>query len=413
MAAPSFTSIPLELRERVYANLLTYFPTPGSTPAPSSPICALLTLNRRTHAEISEFLKRQLLVLLKTNDKDFIKHTLDIEWGPTKVPLVSQLCSHDGAVVKSSANAPISMELEFYMYMTSNEADSYAAFLVPASSLNIMVRAQGSPDFHLWTMQSLLSVKMLNAFSHTKEEATRLLLQPYIKQFMGPVFVGIRTEGVDPEVTTQLRDKLVGTYNGQGHLRKLESLTQVPLQKSQGDWARIVEGFRIARNYAEMLWENHRECMNDGSTPPDGILRLWLMHSGLCGNLTQVLLNVAANETANVPVDAKHINELYARAREAAEDAIRHLNMLPSWGRPETTEKDPALLLIRTSKAKISYRAHAACKGMGDIDAAVGYLKEALRHEPETSEKLLRSIEELKQEGASDTERVDDVVEWE
>ena len=413
--APSFTDIPLELRERLYASLLTYTPTPGSNPAPSSPLCTLLTLNRQIHAEIIAFLKSQLLVLLKTNDKDFIKHTLDTDWGPAETPLLSQLCSRDGAVVKNYANAPIAMELDFYMYMSRNATDSHGAFLVPASSLKAMVQAQGSPAFHIWTMQSLLSVKMLNAYSHSMEEATKLLLGPYTDSILGPVFVGTKTEGVDFQTARWLRQKLKGDYDMKGHLKKLESLTQVSLGTEGTNWAQIAEGFRMARNYAEMLWENHRECMADPSTPIDGIFHLWTMHCGLCANLVQALMNVATG--APVPTiptgDANHPDELFVRAREAAQDAIKTLNDLPSWGRPETTEKDRALLLIRKNKAKVSFRAHAACKGMGDINAAVGYLKEALRHEPETSEKLLQRIEALKQEGAVEMERVDGVVEWE
>jgi hypothetical protein len=36
------------------------------------------------------------------------------------------------------------------------------------------------------------------------------------------------------------------------------------------------------------------------------------------------------------------------------------------------------------AKAKLSFRARLACAELGDVDAAVGYLEEARRYEPET-----------------------------
>lgn len=411
---PSFTGIPLELRERIYTDLLTYIPAPSSGSAPSSPICTLLSLNRQIHTEIIKFLQSQLLVLLKTNDKKFIENTLKTTWGSTTTPVVSQLCSSDGNIRKMCSNAPIAMEFEFYMYMSDQEADSYEAFLIPISSLKIMADTQGSPEFYIWSMQSSFSVKVINTFFHTEQEVMKLLLRPYIDGFLRPVFVGINTEGVDPETTESLRDKLKGQYEAGGHLQKLQSLQNGAVGE-RFTWEEAADRLRIARKYAEMLWENHQECLRHPPADFDGIHHLWMMHSTICGNLVQVLMNTATGTPVpNIPTgDDKEPNEVFVRARNAAEDGIRRLNSVPKWGRPETAEDEMVLRAVRKIKAKVSFRAHGACKGMGDVNAALGYLKEAMRHEPETSEILLQKIEELKQEGAKDNDNVEGLVRWE
>jgi hypothetical protein len=411
---PLFTDVPIEIRERVYADLLTYFPTPSSNAAPSSPICALLTLNRQIHAEIITFLQSQLLVLLRTNDEKFIEQTLDTTWGSTTTPVVSQLRSRDGAIKKSCSNAPIAIELEFYMYMSDREPDSYGAFLIPVSSLKSMVDVQGSPSFYIWTMQSSLSIKIIDTFAHTAEEVVKLFLRPYVEGFLLPVFVGIKTEGLDLESTKLLRETLKGDYEAEGLIQKLRSLQNGAMGEGV-TWERAAGCFQMAKKYAEMLWENHEGCLTDPSKEFDGIHHLWMMHSTVCGNLVQVLLNIATGTP--VPVvptgDAKEPNELFVQARNAAENAIRYLNPVPEWGRPETSKQELALRALRKNKAKISFRAHGACKGMGDVNAAVGYLKEAMRHEPETRKLLLERIEELKQEGAQDNEGLEGIVKWE
>ncbi|KAL5392861.1 hypothetical protein DPSP01_000556 [Paraphaeosphaeria sporulosa] len=416
MAHPSLSGLPLEIRERIYESLLTNTPssTAGPSSVPASPLCTLLTLNRQIHAEIIAFLKSQLLVLLKTNDPEFISKTLTTQWGPSTMTFVSQLRSSDFSVQKDAANAPIAMELDFHMFISDKEATSTAAFLVPASSLKMMVDAQGSPSFYIWTMQAELAVNMVDTFSHTQDEAEeKLLRNPYTTGFLRPSFVGVSTTGVAPRTATLLRKKLKGKYEASGHLSKLQSLLNCAADRAENGWEAAARKFGMARRYAEMVWENHEECMAAG-TPFDGILQLWLMHSSVCAGTVQVLLNIATGAPmGTVPTGNKQEdNAVFVEARKAAEEAIRFLTARPEWGRPRTAELPRALLLVRKSKAKLSFRTHAACKGMGDVDAAVGYLREALKYEPETSDMLLRRIEGLKEEGARDAEDAQGVLKW-
>ncbi|KAF1973298.1 hypothetical protein BU23DRAFT_554285 [Bimuria novae-zelandiae CBS 107.79] len=165
------------------------------------------------------------------------------------------------------------MELEFYMFRSDKAAISYPAFLVPASALKTVVSVQGHPSFYIWTMQSLFSVKLLNTLSFAREEATRLLLDPYIqaRAFMPPSFVAITTEGVQPETTDLLKQRLKGDYAVGGLLQKLRSLQYSATPGEETNWTQAAGRFRMRRKFAELLWENHRECLRVPSTSFDGI----------------------------------------------------------------------------------------------------------------------------------------------
>ncbi|KAJ4303742.1 hypothetical protein N0V90_002643 [Kalmusia sp. IMI 367209] len=389
---------------------------PGSTNAPSSPLCTLLTLSRQIYAEANSFLRSQLLVLLKTNDKAFIQKTLDEDWGQSRVSLVSQLRSRDGTITKNASSAPVAMELDFYMYHNDQDTESYAAFLIPASSVKTMAQVQASPAFYIWTMQALLSVKLFTTFSYEKEEAQKRLFQPFFDILLRPVYVGVQTEGVDTAWTDKLRDTLKGKYSAGGHMQKLQSLMHNATPRSSDeDWDGPAGRFSMAASYARMLWDCHQECLRDPSLPFDGIHHLWMMHSNICGNQVQILLNKATGgPMPNVPTGKLgESNEAFGHARAMAEEGIRFLGPLPEWGRPETAQAQQAMTALRKSKAKVSFRAHSACKGMGDLDAAVGYLREAMKFEPETSVILMERMDKLKGEGVREEDVIERVVKWE
>jgi hypothetical protein len=137
MASP-FLDLPITIREQVYHELLTY-PASSTTPedtTPSSPICRLLTLNHQIHGEITQFLKSQLCILIKTNDEKFLRHIL--RGKHHRSPLISQLRSQDGTISKDIGKAPIAMEVDFYTFRNSLEAVSSAAFLIPATSIKTL-----------------------------------------------------------------------------------------------------------------------------------------------------------------------------------------------------------------------------------------------------------------------------------
>lgn len=80
-----------------------------------------------------------------------------------------------------------------------------------------------------------------------------------------------------------------------------------------------------------------------------------------------------------------------------AETGISFLRELPT----QSTDvmDQPGKERCRKAKAKLSFRAHLACAGLGNVDAAIGYLEEAKRYEPETAGMLDAKIDALRDEG--------------
>jgi len=180
----SFQTLPITIREQIYHELLTYTPAgykdpylsdaqtgsvvaprpgtrcldvPPQTSAPSSPLCKLLTLSRQINAEIFQFLRLQLCVVVKSNHPSFLRSIFDktipvLPGCPTysrgrrvdcpRVPLISQLQSCDEIVKKDFSGFPVAMELEFHTIRNRNPnpMENTSSFLLPASSLPILIR---------------------------------------------------------------------------------------------------------------------------------------------------------------------------------------------------------------------------------------------------------------------------------
>jgi len=180
----TFQTLPITIREQIYHELLTYTPAgyndpydsdaetgsvvarrtrrldvPPQASAPSSPLCKLLTLSRQINAEIFQFLRLQLCVVVKSNHPKFLRSIFDktipvLPGCPTynsrgrrvdcpRVPLISQLQSCDEIVKKDFSGFPVAMELEFYTpcpYRNRSPMEDTSCFLLPASSLPILIR---------------------------------------------------------------------------------------------------------------------------------------------------------------------------------------------------------------------------------------------------------------------------------
>ena len=177
----TFQTLPITIREQVYHELLTYTPAgyndpyhsnaetgsvgrrtrrldvPPQASAPSSPLCKLLTLSRQINAEIFQFLRRQLCVVVKSNHPWFLRSMFDktipaLPGCPRyssgrrvdcpRVPLISQLQSCDEIVKKDFSGFPVAMELEFHTTRNRNPnpMENASCFLLPASSLPILIR---------------------------------------------------------------------------------------------------------------------------------------------------------------------------------------------------------------------------------------------------------------------------------
>ena len=163
----TFQTLPITIREQIYHELLTYTPAgynhvyisnePFTASAPSSPICKLLTLSRQINAEIFQFLRLQLCVVVKSNHPSFLRSIFDktipvLPGCPRysrgrrvdcpRVPLISQLQSCDEIVKKDFSGFPVAMELEFHTTRNRNPnpMENASCFLLPASSLPILIR---------------------------------------------------------------------------------------------------------------------------------------------------------------------------------------------------------------------------------------------------------------------------------
>lgn len=178
----TFQTLPITIREHIYQELLTYTPAvydepyyseaqmgsietsstkgccldvPPQASAPSSPLCKLLTLSRQINAEIFQFLRRQLCVVVKSNHPWFIRSTFDKRLPVLRgqdsrdhlmecprVPLISQLQSCDETVKKDFSGFPVAMELEFHVPCSMRNRypmKNTSCFLMPASSLPILI----------------------------------------------------------------------------------------------------------------------------------------------------------------------------------------------------------------------------------------------------------------------------------
>ena len=421
MTATSFNTIPTTIRERIYDNLLTFSTTQSTAKgqAPLSPLCNLLFLNRQIHAEVIKFIKAQLPVLIKTNDPEFVEKILAERGG---LSIISQLRSEDGSISRPMAAPVASMEIEMFMYHNHLEVTSFAAFLLPARSTNELLSFLWSASWSIWAMQASVSFDLINTFSHTQEAALAKLVQPWIDWFVPNHFVGVSTKPTFPSnLSSQLNATLLGEYEAFGHLQKIQSLSHAAVTSAQtGDWTGAVERYCMADRYIKLVWDCHLECMRDGATQGTGsdlVSYLWLMSVDVIANHVQCLINAALGLSATATRLDLQTNtgnkEMLQEAIAMAETGISFLRELPT----QSTDvlDQPGKERCRKAKAKLSFRAHLACAGLGDVDAAVGYLEEAKRYEPETAGMLDAKINALRDE-SGDSPRGDgkrELVLWE
>jgi len=407
MAATPFENVPVTIRERMYDELLTFSTTQSTDKgrAPSSALCNLLFLNRQIHVEIIGLMKAQLPVLIRTNDPEFVEKIVG-ERGSTdpSYSFISQLRSEDRAISKRITGSLVSMEVEIYMYHNHLDRQSFAAFLLPARSTKEFLGRLTSPNWCMWTMQASVSFKLTNAFSHTQEAALSKLVQPWMDWFLPQHFVGVNAEpALPPELLSRLRKRLLGDYAASGHLQKIQSLAHGGSERVQAaDWRGAAERFCMAERYTKLVWGCHLECMKrdaDTGTGRDLVRHLWLISANVIANHVQCLINAAVDLGAPANrLDVQPRSGDQARLQEAravAEMGIGFLRALPTRYSEEMEEEEH--IGVRKAKAKLSFRTHLACTGLGDVDAAIGYLQDAKRHESESAAMLDAKISALQE----------------
>jgi hypothetical protein len=421
MTVNSFINLPITIRERIYDDLLT-FPTTLSTAkgqAPSSTLCNFLFINRQIHAEVIDFIRSQLPVLIKTNDPEFVEKILSERGG---LPIVSQLRSEDGSISRLMATPLVSMEIEMSMYHNHLEVTSFAAFLLPARSMKELLDFLWLPNWSIWAMQASVSFDLINTFSHTQEAALAKLVQPWINWFIPSHFVGVSTAPTLPsDLSSQLKKTLLGEYRAFDHLQKVQSLSHSAVTRAQtGDWTGAAERYRMVDRYVRLVWDCHLERMRNESmcgTGTNFVRHLWLMSLDVVANHVQCLINAALGLGASVKrLDLQTNSGNKKKLQEAlavAETGIDFLRQL--WTRNTDLIDMAGNNRCGKAKAKLSFRAHLACTGLGDVNAAIGYLEEAKRYEPESAGSLNAKIDALRDEGgeAPEGDGRKEVVLWE
>lgn len=144
----------------------------------------------------------------------------------------------------------------------------------------------------------------------------------------------------------------------------------------------------------------HEAILNQGVG--DLVFHLWQMTCDTAANHVIALVNIASSQEDG--------GEALAEAWGVGEEAVQSLSGRKWWAKEETARDEQAKKVVRKRKAKLSFRLHLVCKALGDLDTAVGYLREAMLYEPETGAKLRASIGELEAQGAGDEDDV--VVKW-
>jgi hypothetical protein len=269
-------------------------------------------------------------------------------------------------------------------------------------------------------IQVALTFTLLNTFTYTQEAAEKILIQPWIDCLVPRRFVGVATNSnVTPALTNRLQKHRFGNCNAHGHLQKLDSFN-----RGLGtDLIQAARQYTMGLRYARVVWDCHFTCIHDAagdtvrgchtSETNDTVLVLWHMSCRQAANLVMVLVNLARNGEEGPEIAVASGGQARLKeARYVAESSIGFLKNKPTWANARIGETEQAQTAVSNAKALMCFRAHIVCKGLGDVDAAIAYLREAITYELETEENVKR-IEDLEAVRASIVgENVSAFVRW-
>jgi len=417
----SLLQVPNTIRKQIYAELLTY-PAVAcaeedvqASAAPASPIGKILTLNHAIHHEVIDFLVHQLCVLIKTNDPIFIQAMLAQTGELRPVPIVSQLRSMNATVNKDVSHAPIAMELDLFRYENSLPVESYNAFLMPATSMQGVLDKMCYPHWAPLCMRASVSFTLIRTSRHTEEKALEILVQPWLRSSVPSCFLGIVTSHSIPEtVTLQLCERLQVRSSFSQLVGRLTIFIHHAKDLSENlAWDRRSQRFAMATRYAKLLWhchiDSHQESLS--ASRYDKVNCLWVRTLGLGLEHTMALWSATSSEQAAAGFAD---SDRMVACRHVAEDMISFLSHRSPYGHEQTVD-GRTITAVQQWKSKLSYRAHLPCKALGDVDAALGYLEDALKFDPSNLSTIItEEIDNLKAAGARATGlNYDGVVRWE
>lgn len=417
----TFLSVPAAIREQIYTELLALSrTTPAAEQAPLTTLGKLLLVNRQCYREVSNYMRAQLCTLIKTNDPSFAKQLVE---NSKQLPLMLELYPAGSGQQEQATDNLISMEIDFYVYTSGLKAASFPVFVVAASAFQDLQRILLWTDCAMWIIRTSISFKIINTLPHTKEDALSKLVQPWLQHSFPASFLGaITNPAIPPALSSQLKEKLSGDFAATGHLQKIQSLVRSEFYRAQaGDWTGAAEICQMNMQYVWLVWDCQLESLRKETrsmsrfrVEGDFMMHLWTMTAHVAANCVANLLRAASKSEVSIrqlsiPPNSGDKVE-FAKARELAEQTILFLRLRPASNSGALPEE--ANSRIRKSKAKMSLRAHLACKRLGDLAAAIGYLEEAKMYEPEKTSELDEEILALRSEMNKASEIRQPVILW-
>lgn len=210
-------------------------------------------------------------------------------------------------------------------------------------------------------------MSLFETFSHTLERAQEILIEPLLL----------------PISKARLRFHIVSTNDMITSPWTMKLREHLMKERPVIDCLEHLDDIKHTRMAYAYLFD---EIRND--TSRDGILELWLWTCGIAAGEIQALCHRAGilESKEEDPAGSSDSVALLQKARKDAEEMISFLSDQPMCAQEASLTSKTWQLEVGKLKSLLSFRTHVVCKALGDIDAAIGYLKEAIKHDPNCAE---------------------------
>jgi tetratricopeptide (TPR) repeat protein len=180
--------------------------------------------------------------------------------------------------------------------------------------------------------------------------------------------------------------------------------------------------YAMACKYARMLYDCHFDWIRNAAgeiylpSTNDTVFTLWIMTGKTAANLILVLCHLAGTfgPKGLELTDQSDSVVWLQKARKVAEKMISFLSDKPVCARESFLMFRTVQLPVRREKFLMSFRAHIVCKALGDVDAAIEYLEDAIKYDSESNpDNPVEKLNELKAErGTGNNGSISKVVRW-
>jgi tetratricopeptide (TPR) repeat protein len=212
-----------------------------------------------------------------------------------------------------------------------------------------------------------LNVSLFETFSHTHERAQEILINPLLvpTSARARFFIVSTNDMITSSWAVKLREHLMGEWPASYYLGHLDTT-----------------------KYARMAYVYLFDYIRNDTSEHDTVLELWLRNCELATKEIQVLCHSAGvfESKREDPAGSSDSVVLLQKALKVIEETISFLSDKPMCAQETSLGSKRVQLPVRKHKSLLSFRAHVICKALGDIDAAIGYLEEAIKYDPNCSE---------------------------